>query len=523
MARQPFDYDNIILLAGDVAGDGDAAQIDSRNIVTLLLLRSIAGEQAETGRRTKIITELLDSQNHPLVARAGVKDVVISNRLVSMLIAQISQNRAIKRVYDDIFQEDGSCVPVTVVQAGPCRVLTVKVATPAEFPEGHARASVNRGKRAMTLNLKSERGAEVLRRLIERSDVLLHNFLPDTAARLGIAYDIVRAVNPRLVYCSINGYGEQGALRNKPGYDLMVQAFSGTMSTTGFEGGPPVRSGVSFIDMATGIAAYGAIVSALFARERTGKGAWVHGSLLETAVSLLGYHAISWLQGGKLPVKQGSGSASSVPYQAFQCKDGFMLLGAPNDAAWGRFCAALDDPALAADARFSSIRRRVENREILPPQNPDALIGPVDEVEQALRGIARKLQAETAARSARFRADQAFHHVLAALEDEDLVGGLSEDARHPPPGPALVELLRPVGNRFVRPGRVHAALGLRKTPGESCLARLGLTFRGRAVEDLRREQPDEHQASDDPFPRVQHGHESSPSDRMPACQRSPSP
>jgi hypothetical protein len=105
---QPFGYDNIILLAGDVAGEGDAGQIDSRNIVTLLLLRSIAAEQAERGRHTKIITELLDSQNHPLVARAGVEDVVISNRLVSMLIAQISQSRAIKRVYDDIFQEDGS-------------------------------------------------------------------------------------------------------------------------------------------------------------------------------------------------------------------------------------------------------------------------------------------------------------------------------------------------------------------------------------------------------------------------------
>ena len=238
-----------------------------------------------------------------------------------------------------------------------------------QLPNGHSSnyASVNRGKRAMTLNLKSERGPEILRRLVERSDVLLHNFLPDTAARLGIAWDRVREINPRLVYCSINGYGERGALRNKPGYDLMVQAFSGTMSTTGFEGGPPVRSGVSFIDMATGIAAYGAILAALFARERTGRGAWVHGSLLETAVSLLGYHAISWLQGGKLPVKQGSGSSSSVPYQAFQCKDGFMLLGAPNDAAWTRLCEALEDPALASDERFSTIRRRVESRAILIP------------------------------------------------------------------------------------------------------------------------------------------------------------
>jgi crotonobetainyl-CoA:carnitine CoA-transferase CaiB-like acyl-CoA transferase len=238
-----------------------------------------------------------------------------------------------------------------------------------QLPNGSSSnyASVNRGKRAMTLDLKSARGPEILRRLVERSDVLLHNFLPDTAARLGLTYDAVRAINPRLVYCTINGYGEHGALRNKPGYDLMVQAFSGTMSTTGFEGGPPVRSGVSFIDMATGIAAYGAIVSALFARERTGTGAWVHGSLLETAVSLLGYHAISWLHAGKLPVKQGSGSSSSVPYQAFQCKDGYLLVGAPNDAAWKRFCEALDDPALAADARFASIPLRVASRDILIP------------------------------------------------------------------------------------------------------------------------------------------------------------
>lgn len=238
-----------------------------------------------------------------------------------------------------------------------------------QLPNGHSSnyASVNRGKRAMTLNLKSDRGPEILRRLIERSDVLLHNFLPDTAARLGLSYDAVRALNPRLVYCTINGYGEKGELRNKPGYDLMLQAFSGTMSTTGFGDGPPVRSGVSFIDMSTGIAAYGAIVSALFARERTGKGAWVHGSLLETAVSMLSYHAISWLQGGKLPVKQGSGSSSSVPYQAFECSDGYILVGAPNNAAWQRFCDALDAPDWAADERFGTIQSRVAQRDVLIP------------------------------------------------------------------------------------------------------------------------------------------------------------
>ncbi|MFT5444940.1 MAG: crotonobetainyl-CoA:carnitine CoA-transferase CaiB-like acyl-CoA transferase [Gammaproteobacteria bacterium] len=228
-------------------------------------------------------------------------------------------------------------------------------------------ASVNRGKRAMTLNLKSDRGQVILRRLIDRSDVLLHNFLPDTAARLGISYETVHALNPRLVYCSINGYGEKGELRNKPGYDMMLQAFSGTMSTTGFADGPPIRTGVSFIDMSTGLAAYGAIVTALFAREHSGKGAWVHGSLLETAVSLLGYHAISWLQAGKLPVKQGSGSSSTVPYQAFLCSDGYVLVGAPNNAAWKRFCTALDVPEMVVDPRFDTIEQRVNSREILIP------------------------------------------------------------------------------------------------------------------------------------------------------------
>lgn len=228
-------------------------------------------------------------------------------------------------------------------------------------------ASVNRGKRSLTLNLKAELAPEVLRRLTERADVMLHNFLPATAERLGLRYETLREINPGLVYCTISGYGEHGPLRNKPGYDLMVQAFSGTMSTIGFEDGPPVRSGVSFIDMATGLSAYGAIVSALLARERTGRGTCVRASLLETAVALLGYHAVAWLQAGVLPKRQGSGSASSVPYQAFKCQDGYLLAGAPSDPAWRRFCEAIGLAELAEDERFHNIERRVANRELLVP------------------------------------------------------------------------------------------------------------------------------------------------------------
>ena len=226
-------------------------------------------------------------------------------------------------------------------------------------------ASVNRGKRAMTLNMKAPRAREILERLVKSADVLLHSFLPDTADRLGLRYDALRALNARLIFCSISGYGEEGPLRNKPGYDLMVQAFAGPMSVTGYDDGPPVRTGVSFVDMATGLSAYGAIVTALYARQQSGRGTWVRTSLLETAVSMLSYHGIAWLQAGIVPRKQGSGGANQAPYQAFRCQDGHVLVGAPNDAAWQRLCTALNDPTLAADPRFATNASRLEHREIL--------------------------------------------------------------------------------------------------------------------------------------------------------------
>jgi crotonobetainyl-CoA:carnitine CoA-transferase CaiB-like acyl-CoA transferase len=240
---------------------------------------------------------------------------------------------------------------------------------PPLMPDGQSSnyASVNRGKRAMTLNMKSPRAPEVLERLVRRADVVLHSFLPATADRLGISYERFHALNPRLVFCSITGYGERGDLANKPGYDLMVQAFAGPMSVTGYEDGPPVRTGVSFVDMATGMSAYGAIASALYARERTGRGNWVRASLLETAVSILGYHGVAWLQAGVKPRKQGSGGANQAPYQAFHCGDGFLLVGAPNNAAWQRLCTALEDEGLKTDTRFATNESRLRHREELVP------------------------------------------------------------------------------------------------------------------------------------------------------------
>jgi len=225
--------------------------------------------------------------------------------------------------------------------------------------------SVNRGKRGITLNLKSEAAREVLCQLIAKTDVVIQSFLPDAAARLGVDYDGVRAVKPDVIYCSINGYGPKGELYNKAGYDLMMQAFSGIMSTTGYADGPPVRSGASVIDMTTGVVAYSGIMTALVKRMTGGGGSHVTASLLETSISLLGYHAVSWLQTGKLPTKEGSGVWHLVPYQAFKCRDGYMLVGATNDTAWQRFCDAIDRNDLDADERFHTNDKRLEHRALL--------------------------------------------------------------------------------------------------------------------------------------------------------------
>ncbi|MFA7665075.1 MAG: CoA transferase [Burkholderiaceae bacterium] len=226
--------------------------------------------------------------------------------------------------------------------------------------------SVNRGKRAMTLNLKSEAGQGILRALVARSDVVIDSFLPATAARLGVDDATLRAIRPDLIHVTIGGYGDEGPLRDKPGYDLMLQAFTGMMSITGEPGGDPMRAGASFIDMTTGILAFSGASSALYARQagRAG-GQHVKVSLLETGIALLGYHLVDCAATGRQPERGGSGVWHLVPYQAFRTRDGWLLAGATNDAAWQRLCQAIDAPDLATDSRYASARDRIAHREPL--------------------------------------------------------------------------------------------------------------------------------------------------------------
>jgi formyl-CoA transferase len=184
----------------------------------------------------------------------------------------------------------------------------------------------------------------------------------------------------------------------------MVQAFAGIMSTTGEVGGPPLRCGASVIDMSTGLSLYGGVVTALLGRHATGHGTWVHGSLLETAVSLLGHMAVSWMQAGIVPEPQGSGSWLLVPYQSFRCADGWLLAGAPNDGAWKRFCDALEWPELADDTRFTGNDARVARRAELVPMLEARFR------EKAVAYWMARLEARSVACSEIHRVDQVMRH-----------------------------------------------------------------------------------------------------------------
>ena len=224
--------------------------------------------------------------------------------------------------------------------------------------------SVNRGKRGMTLNLKSAAGREILADLVLKSDVVIDSFLPAVAKRLGVDDPTLRALKPDLIHATISGYGHEGPLAGKPGYDLMLQAFSGMMAMTGDRDGGPIRAGASFIDMATGMLAFSGVSAALYAR-LAGKadGQHIQVSLLETAVALLGYHVPAYTLAGKLPPRDGSGVWHIVPYQAFATRDGYVLAGATNDATWQRLCTALGASDLAANPAYATSAQRIENRE----------------------------------------------------------------------------------------------------------------------------------------------------------------
>jgi crotonobetainyl-CoA:carnitine CoA-transferase CaiB-like acyl-CoA transferase len=240
--------------------------------------------------------------------------------------------------------------------------------------ESAAYLVINRNKRDMTLDLKAPEGAEVLRRLVRGADVLIENFRTGTMESFGLGYEALAALNPRLVYCSVSAFGRTGPRANEAGYEALMQAFSGIMSITGEPGGAPVRCGVSFLDLTTGILSAFGVVNAILQRARTGVGQRVDASLLDTAVSLLNYHAEGYLLTGAVPKALGSLHPSLSPYRNFRCRDGqWIFIAGANDRFWQRLAPALGLPEMATDPRFAINVERVKHRRELESALEEAI------------------------------------------------------------------------------------------------------------------------------------------------------
>jgi len=233
------------------------------------------------------------------------------------------------------------------------------------FSQGEATLflTMNANKRSVAVDLR--RGRDVLLRLVEGTDVFVQSLRPGLATDLGLAWEDLRPLNPRLVYCSINAFGRSGPWSQRPGYDPLMQAAGGIISVTGEPDRPGVRVGVSIIDQSTGLWAAFGIVAALLERERTGQGRVVDTALYETAVSLLAYHITGYLASGELPKRWGTGFASIAPYQVFATADGELMIAAGNDRLFARLAEAVGLPDLPCDPRFRTNGDRVRHREEL--------------------------------------------------------------------------------------------------------------------------------------------------------------
>ena len=227
--------------------------------------------------------------------------------------------------------------------------------------------SINRNKRSCTVNLKCDDGRAILERLVAGADVLVQNFRPGAVERLGLDYDSLAPRHPRLVYCSISGFGDSGPDAARPGYDLIVQGESGLMDLTGEPDGPPTRVGTSIADLTSGMMAAQGILLALFARQTTGRGQHVRVAMLDAVVSLLTYNTGNYFATGEAPTRRGNDHPSVAPYQTLRAADGWINLGIANDALWRRYCDALERPDLRDDPRFATAPERVRHRTELVP------------------------------------------------------------------------------------------------------------------------------------------------------------
>lgn len=222
--------------------------------------------------------------------------------------------------------------------------------------------SCNRGKRGIIADFETEEGRVLVRRLAAHADVLIENFKLGGLAKYGLDYPSLKGIHPRLVYCSITGFGQDGPYAARAGYDFLIQGLGGAMAVTGQPDGPPTKSGISIADTFTGLYAANAIQAALIRRERTGEGAFIDCALLDAQVAVLGYQALNYLVSGRVGKRVGNSHVNIAPYDVFPVADGDIIIATGNDAQFAKLCEALDAPELAADLRFKVNTNRVVNR-----------------------------------------------------------------------------------------------------------------------------------------------------------------
>lgn len=292
-----------------------------------------------------------DASEHHGGALAGLKVVDLSRVLAGPLCTQM-------------LADNGA----DVIKVEPPSGDETRTLGPPFLDDGNAAyfGSVNRGKRAIALDLAHPQAHEVLMPLLQDADVLVENFLPGTMRRWGFDYDTVLAPRfPRLVYCTISGFGEQGPFGGLPGYDAVLQAMCGLMSINGEPSSGPTRIGVPIVDHLTGYTAMTAILMAIIDRQRSGRGQRVEATLFNTALSLLVPHAANWLASGRAPQLMGSAHPNIAPYEPFHCRDGQIFLGILNDRQFRRFCEHLGLHDMLADPRFAHNADRLKHRDAL--------------------------------------------------------------------------------------------------------------------------------------------------------------
>ncbi len=330
--------------------------------------------------------------------------------------------------------------------------------------------AANRNKRSLAIDLDRPEGTDIVRALASRADVLVESFRPGSLERRGLGYEALRELNPRLVYCSVSAFGQDGPQAGRPGYDPVLQAYSGIMSITGEPGGPPVRLGIGAIDLGTGLWAAIGILASLAARDESGEGSRVETSLYEVATWWLSYHIAGFLGSGVVPQRQGTTASFIAPYEVFETAEGGLMVAAANDRLFAAFVDVLGRPDLVDDVRFGDNPSRVVNREKLREILTELLAG-------------RSAQEWYELLTERSVPCSPVRSVADLVSDEQLeVLGLLGNSVHPEAGP-----LRLVG----MPMRRDGARSVREDPppvlGEHTdvvLAELGL--RPEQVDDLRR-------------------------------------